>query len=84
MSETSQLALLKSPSFLPLFITQAIGALPLSWNFLAGEYPKPLSLPSAIHYTNGGPWFDNHQSVDYGGLWTAERDLYLKSIVKSA
>ena len=26
MSETSQLALLKSPSFLPLFITQAIGA----------------------------------------------------------
>ena len=63
---------------------EAIGALPLSWNFLAGEYPKPAATPSAIHYTNGGPWFDNHQSVDYGELWTAERELYLKSAAEAA
>ena len=57
----------------------AIGSLPLSWNFLVGEYPKPAAAPAAIHYTNGGPWFDNHVDVDYGDLWLAERDRYQKS-----
>lgn len=52
-----------------------IGALPLGWNFLEGEYPKPVEVPSAIHYTNGGPWFDNWQDVDYAELWRAERQL---------
>lgn len=56
-----------------------IGRLPLNWNFLVGEYPKPAAAPAAIHYTNGGPWFENHVNVDYGDLWLAERDLYLKS-----
>ena len=58
----------------------AIGALPLKWNFLAGEYPKPAERPVAIHFTNGGPWFGNHAGVDYGDLWSAERDLYLKTV----
>ena len=60
----------------------AIGALDLSWNFLVGEYPKPAKTPSAIHYTNGGPWFENHVNVDFGDLWLAERDLYLASAAK--
>ncbi|HKY39100.1 MAG TPA: hypothetical protein VJN18_24345 [Polyangiaceae bacterium] len=54
-----------------------IGSLPRTWNFLVGEYPKPAELPYAIHYTNGGPWFENWKQVDYGDLWCAERDLYL-------
>ena len=58
----------------------AIGALPLEWNFLVGKYPRPAQLPMAIHYTNGGPWFENWQDVDYGDLWLAERDLYLGSV----
>jgi lipopolysaccharide biosynthesis glycosyltransferase len=57
-----------------------IGGLPLSWNFLSGEYPKPAETPSAIHYTNGGPWFSNWQNVDFADLWCAERDLYQKAI----
>ncbi len=56
-----------------------IGELPLKWNFLVGEYPKPTTAPAAIHYTNGGPWFDNHEDVDYGDLWLTERSLYLQS-----
>ncbi len=52
-----------------------IGTLDLGWNFLVGEYPKPKAVPSAIHYTNGGPWFENHVDVDYGDLWSAEREL---------
>lgn len=58
-----------------------IGALDLSWNYLVGEYPKPSSIPAAIHYTNGGPWFENHVDVDYGDLWIGERDKYLASSV---
>lgn len=57
----------------------AIGALDLDWNFLEGEYPKPEQTPRVVHYTNGGPWFDEWQDVDYGDLWLAERDLYLAS-----
>ncbi|MFC3695201.1 glycosyltransferase [Chenggangzhangella methanolivorans] len=51
-----------------------IGSLPLEWNFLVGEYDKPAATPAAIHYTNGGPWFENCVDVDYGDLWIAERD----------
>ncbi len=54
----------------------SIGALPLEWNFLEGEYPKPARRPICVHYTNGGPWFDDWQDVDYGAEWRAERDLY--------
>jgi hypothetical protein len=57
----------------------SIGELDLRWNFLVGEYPKPKAVPAAIHYTNGGPWFENHANVDFGDLWLAERDMYLKT-----
>ncbi|WP_206367681.1 hypothetical protein [Sphingomonas piscis] len=54
-----------------------IGALPLDWNFLEGEYPKLERTPRVIHYTNGGPWFDQWQNCDYADLWLQERALYL-------
>lgn len=47
----------------------AIGELPLEWNWLEGEYEKPDTPPAAIHFTNGGPWFENCQDVDYADLW---------------
>lgn len=53
-----------------------IGALPLTWNFLEGEYPKPAETPAVIHYTNGGPWFEDWQNVDYADLWLKEKELY--------
>jgi lipopolysaccharide biosynthesis glycosyltransferase len=59
-----------------------IGELPLAWNFLEGEYPKPAALPHAVHFTNGGPWFSNWQNVQFADLWRAERDLYLASIAR--
>ena len=58
----------------------AIGALDLDWNFLEGEYPKPAFTPRVIHYTNGGPWFDNWQDCDFADLWRNERDLYLDTL----
>lgn len=66
-----------SPAFLHRFSwtsDEAIGSLPLGWNFLVGEYEKPDQVPPAIHYTLGGPWFPNCQHVDYADLWLAERD----------
>lgn len=70
----------QAPAFLHRFSwtpDAAIGALPLEWNFLVGEYPAPETAPSAIHYTNGGPWFENCREVDYADLWLAERDRVL-------
>lgn len=62
----------------------SIGALPLEWNFLEGEYAKPEQTPAAIHYTNGGPWFDEWQSVDYADLWLRERDAYEAAAARAA
>jgi hypothetical protein len=53
-------------------------------NFLEGEYARPEATPAAIHYTNGGPWFENWQDVDYADLWTAERRLYEASVAGRA
>jgi lipopolysaccharide biosynthesis glycosyltransferase len=58
----------------------AIGALDLDWNFLESEYPKPQATPRVIHYTNGGPWFEQWQHCDYADLWLHERDLYLAAL----
>lgn len=75
----------ESPAYLHRFSwleDGAIGKLPLGWNFLEGEYDVPTELPYAIHYTNGGPWFQNCQDVDYADLWIAARNEYLNSKVK--
>jgi len=44
-----------------------IGDIPLTWNHLVGQYDKPL--PAAIHFTEGGPWFENYRDVDYSKEW---------------
>ena len=59
---------------------EAIGSLEIDWNFLEGEYAMPRTTPRVIHYTNGGPWFEQWQNCDYADLWLHERSLYLGSI----
>ncbi len=57
-----------------------IGALPSGWNWLEGTYDKPATgYPQAVHYTRGGPWFDNYQEVDYAAEWLAEADAVRKA-----
>ena len=54
----------------------AIGMLPLTWNHLVGEYaPNPHA--EILHYTLGGPWFQNHRDCDHADLWLRERDAML-------
>jgi hypothetical protein len=49
----------------------AIGGLPLEWNWLVGEYEAN---PAAriVHYTLGGPWFDEYRDCDYADEWLEE------------
>jgi hypothetical protein len=51
-----------------------IGELPVEWNWLEGWNEKPAQgYPKAVHFTRGGPWFEQWTNVDYGDLWLAER-----------
>lgn len=83
-SLTPDLVNTASPAFLHRFEwvrdDSHIGALELDWNFLEGEYPAPASTPRVIHFTNGGPWFDEWQNVDYADLWRQEEALYRASV----
>lgn len=47
-----------------------IGELPLQWNWLADEYPT-ISHPSPynIHYTLGGPWWEDYKDCAYSDIW---------------
>ena len=45
-----------------------IGDLPLEWNWLAGEYEYKKDVKN-IHYTEGGPWFNEYRDCDYSKEW---------------
>ena len=47
---------------------QLIGDLPLEWNWLAGEYQYKKDVKN-IHYTEGGPWFEDYKDCDYSKEW---------------
>ena len=49
---------------------EEIGSVSHEWNWLEGWYKEPIDgKPKAIHFTEGGPWFENCQDVDYADLW---------------
>lgn len=45
-----------------------IGEIPLEWNWLADEYESKEDVYN-IHYTEGGPYFENYKNCDYSDLW---------------
>ena len=45
-----------------------IGDLPLEWNWLVGEYEYKEDVNN-VHYTKGGPWFDEYAKCDYSNDW---------------
>lgn len=50
-----------------------IGSLPYSYNFISGVSPRVSGgMPDVIHFTEGGPWFDECQDVPYAGTWMTE------------
>jgi len=53
---------------------ELIGDLPLEWNWLVQEY-KPRPNARIVHFTRGGPWFDEYKNCDYADEWRAELKL---------
>jgi hypothetical protein len=47
---------------------ELIGSLPLEWNWLAGEYTYKEDVKN-IHYTEGGPYFEQYADCDYSSEW---------------
>lgn len=45
-----------------------IGALPIEWNWLVGEYPYNEAAKN-VHFTRGGPYFDDYAESDYADEW---------------
>ena len=57
-----------------------IGALPTVYNWLVNWYHEPEDgKPKIIHYTEGGPWFDNYVHCAYGANWEREKYKYLEA-----
>lgn len=45
-----------------------IGEIPLEWNWLVGEYEYKNKVNN-IHFTEGGPWFEEYESCEYSNEW---------------
>ena len=50
---------------------EEIGELDHTWNYLVGVY-NDIDKPNLIHYTEGGPWFENYRDCEFNNLWKAE------------
>ena len=62
---------------------EEIGSLDERWNYLEGwtsNHNK--SEPYAVHYTRGGPWFEEWQDVEFAQEWLTERNEYLEKKFK--
>lgn len=50
---------------------EEIGELDHTWNYLVGVYDD-IETPNLIHYTEGGPWFENYRDCEFHQLWKNE------------
>lgn len=55
---------------------ELIGELPAAWNWLVSEYDYRRDA-KLVHFTDGGPYFDEHKDDDYADEWFAARDRLL-------
>ena len=56
---------------------EEIGELNHTWNYLVGVYDD-IDTPKLIHYTEGGPWFENYRDCEYNELWKTELYTMMK------
>lgn len=50
-----------------------IGEIPTVWNWLEGwNSVSNDGYPKAVHFTRGGPWFEDYQDVDFADEWIHE------------
>jgi hypothetical protein len=54
--------------------TKSIGSLPRGWNHLVGEQEWfGIEPPPLIHYTNGGPYFNEYRDCEFSKEWFQAR-----------
>jgi len=66
-----------SPSYLHQFqwlVDGEIAGLSREYNWLAGYYTG--GSPKAIHYTDGGPWFEEYKNCEYSDVWRQYHEEY--------
>lgn len=51
---------------------EEIGSLDVRWNWLVGEYDEPPIDVKNVHWTVGGPYFEEYKNVDFSEEWYAE------------
>ena len=50
-----------------------VGEISHEWNWLVGWYNQPQDgKPKLLHYTEGGPWFENYRNCEYHYEWKTE------------
>jgi len=54
-----------------LYGDELIGEIPHRWNHLVG-YDEPSTDVSLVHYTIGGPYFDEYRNCEYSEEWWEE------------
>ena len=50
---------------------EEIGSIDHTWNYLVGVY-NDIDKPKLIHYTEGGPWFENYRDCEFHAEWKTE------------
>lgn len=45
-----------------------IGSIPVTYNWLQGDYPYNENA-KAVHFTNGGPWYEHMKEIEYSDEW---------------
>ena len=72
----------KTGAFLHRFswlLDAQIGEISHEWNWLVGWYKEPEDgTPKALHYTEGGPWFEEYQDCEYAKEWYKGKANYLE------
>jgi lipopolysaccharide biosynthesis glycosyltransferase len=56
---------------------ELIGELPARWNHLVGYHP-PRRDAALVHYTLGGPYFEEYQNCEYAEEWRREQQTMLR------
>ena len=60
-----------------------IGKLSHEWNWLVGWYKEPEDgKPSALHYTEGGPWFEQYKDCEYAKEWYQAKSNYFDTAMQ--
>lgn len=61
--------------------TDRVGDLPPEWNYLVGE-EQDCGFPKLVHYTNGGPYFNDYRDCELAQDWFNAKARMLRCLQK--